>query len=228
MTMDAGQSAANPKDLDVEAVKLFLRANPDLLRQDGALLTDLGLRSSVANVVDFGPVALSRVAAAHRRESGERKRLEAVARANFQAQAQTHAAVIDLLESRSHTDLARRIDDLARLRFGLEAGIIGLEGPGQAPSGWRAFVEGQVDLLLGPRRLALMGRVPTALGLFGDAAPRIGSVALIRLAMWEPAREGLIAFGSNDEAAFTADMGADLVTFLARVAERTAERWPPP
>jgi uncharacterized protein YigA (DUF484 family) len=182
----------------------------------------------VANVIDFGPVALSRLTAAHRRESSERKRLEAVAQANYLAQAQTHAAVIDLLEARNLADLARRIDELSRLRFGLAAGVLALEGPGGIPAGWRAFIEGQVDLTLGPRRLALMGRLPTALGLFGDLAPQIASVALIRMAIWDPARQGVIAFGSADPEAFSDDMGPDLVTFLARVTERTAERWPAP
>ena len=136
--------------------------------------------------------------------------------------------MVDLLESRNHSDLARRVDELARLRFGLAAGAVALEGPGRVPAGWRALVEGQVDLILGPRKLALMGHAPTALGLFGDRAPLVGSLALVRLAIWEPAREGVIAFGSADPNAFTADMGADLVAFLARVVERTAERWPVP
>ncbi len=207
-------------------MRRLLQSNREMIRRDSDLLSDLGLRLDVANIVDFGPVALSRVAAAHQRESSERKRLEAVARANFSAQAQTHAAVIDLLESRNHADLARRIDDLSRLRFGLAAGVIALEGPGAVAAGWRALVAGQVDLIMGPRRLTVMGHLPTALGLFGEAAASVGSVALIRLAMWEPARQGMLAFGSSDRGAFSADMGADLVTFLARVTERTAERWP--
>ena len=226
--MDATRTVRDVDAMDREGVRAFLRTNRDDLRQDAALLSELGLRLDVANIIDFGPVALSRVTAAHQRESSERKRLEAVAQANFIAQAQTHAAVIDLLEARNHADLARRIDDLSRLRFGLAAGVVALEGPGGVPAGWRAFVEGQVDLILGPRRLTLMGHAPTAVGLFGELAPQIGSVALIRLAIWEPARQGVVAFGSTDPSAFTADMGADLVTFLARVAERTAERWPAP
>ena len=216
--MDSIKTASTTDGQDLENAKALLVANRDAVRQDHDFLAELGLRQDVANIVDFGPVALSRVAAAHQRESNERKRLEAVARANFTAQSQTHAAVIDL---------ARRIDDLSRLRFGLAAGVVALEGPGDVPAGWRALVEGQLDLILGPRRLTLMGHAPTALGLFGEAASQIASVALIRLAIWEPAREGLIAFGSGDPGAFTADMGADLVTFLARVTERTAERWPP-
>ncbi|MGI9169859.1 MAG: DUF484 family protein [Caulobacteraceae bacterium] len=213
---------------DAETVKTLFRRHRDMVREDGELLAELGLRLDVANIVDFGPVALSRITAAHQRESSERQRLEAMARANFAAQAQTHAAVVDLLESRNHADLARRIDELSRLRFGLAAGVVALEGPGGAPPGWRALVAGQIDLILGPRRLARMGNAPTALGLFGESARHIGSVALVRLAIWDPARQGVVAFGSADSDAFSADMGADLVTFLARVAERTAERWPAP
>jgi uncharacterized protein YigA (DUF484 family) len=226
--MDATRTAVDADTFDIDGVKNHLRANPALIREDPALLGELGLRLDVANLVEFGPVALSRITAAHLRESSERKRLEAVAQANYLAQAQTHAAVIDLLEARNLADLARRIDELSRLRFGLATGVLALEGPGGVPAGWRAFIEGQVDLILGPRRLALMGHLPTALGLFGEMAPQIASVALIRMAIWEPARQGVIAFGSADPEAFSDDMGPDLVTFLARVTERTAERWPAP
>lgn len=206
----------------------FLLRHGERLRRDPELLAALGLRLDVANIIDFGPIALSRISAAHARESNERKRLEAMARANFAAQAQTHAAVIDLLESRNHADLARRIDDMARLRFGLAAGVVALEGAGLTPPGWNALVDGQVDLILGPRNLARMGVAPTALGLFGSLAPVIGSVALVRLAIGEPARQGVVAFGSLDNDSFTADMGEELVSFLARVLERMAERWPLP
>ena len=211
--------------LEPQDVQAFALANRDAIRQNPDLLSQLGLRIDVANIIDFGPIALSRVAAAHERESGERKRLEAMARANFAAQAQTHAAVIDLLESRNLADLARRVDDLARLRFGLAAGVIAIEGAGSVSAGWKPLIEGQVDLILGPRELARMGHVPTALGLFGALAPQIGSLALVRLAIWTPARQGVIAFGSMDPTAFSDDMGPELVTFLARVVERTAEHW---
>jgi hypothetical protein len=36
----------------------------------------------------------------------------------------------------------------------------------------------------------------------------------------------VLAFGSPDPEGFTPDMGTELVAFLARVVERTAERWP--
>ena len=211
--------------VDPRVVRDFLKADPDFVRNDPELLTLLGVRIDAANVVDFGPAALTRVAAAHKREAGARKQLEATARANFAAQAQTHAAVIDILEARNHADLARRVDELSTLRFGLVGAVIAIEGEG-APAGWRSLIEGQVDLIMGPSRLALMGFHAPALGLFGEDADTVRSMALVRMAMWEPARQGILAFGSPEPKGFTADMGAELVAFLARVVERTAERWP--
>src|SRR5580704_19319203 len=81
----------------------------------------LGVRPDAANVIDFGPAALSRAASAHRKESSVRRRLEAVAQANFDAQSRTHEAVIELLGARNHSDLAVRLDALAKAHFGLAA-----------------------------------------------------------------------------------------------------------
>ena len=217
---------AKEHSLEPREVRAFLSDNPDFLRGDAALLAELGLRADAANVIDFGPAALARVHEAHKRESSARKHLEATARANFAAQAQTHGAVVDMLESRNHADLARRVDELAQLRFGLIGGVVALEGPERTPAGWRMLVEGQIDMIIGHDRVALMGFEPVALGLFGDRAPQVRSMAMVRMAIWEPSREGLLAFGSADEHGFTEDMGAELVAFLARVVERTAERWP--
>ena len=223
--MDVGVGLKDQR-LGPDEVRRFLSDNPDFLLHDTALMAELGLRPDAANVVDFGPAALARVHEAHKRESRARKHLEATARANFAAQAQTHGAVVDLLDARNHADLARRVDELAQLRVGLAAGIVALEGPERTPAGWRVMAEGQIDLVIGHQRVALMGFQPTALGLFGERAGEIRSMAMVRMAIWEPARTGLLAFGSADEHGFTEDMGAELVAFLARVVERTAERWP--
>ena len=217
---------AKEHSLEPREVRAFLSDNPDFLRGDAALLAELGLRADAANVIDFGPAALARVHEAHKRESSARKHLEATARANFAAQAQTHGAVVDMLESRNHADLARRVDELAQLRFGLIGGVVALEGPERTPAGWRMLIEGQIDMIIGHDRVALMGFEPVALGLFGERAPQVRSMAMVRMAIWEPSREGLLAFGSADEHGFTEDMGVELVAFLARVVERTAERWP--
>ncbi len=208
------------------AVRRFLQDDPALIREDSELLTELGLRPHAANVVDFIPPALARRALAQAPDIAARRELEAVARANFIAQAQTHAAVVDLLDARNHADLARRMGEAAKLRFNLAAGVIALERPGRTPAGWRELEPGMTDALLGPDGLHRMGEPLHGQVLFGDAAEQIQSVAQIRLAIWNPARQGVLAFGSPEPDGFSLDMGAELTSFLARVAERTAERWP--
>jgi hypothetical protein len=221
-----GEFAFEGAPLDPAAVRRFLADNPDFLRGDDGLLGELGLTlASAGNVVELAPLA--RVHAAHRREAEQRLMLEETARANFSAQAQTHGAVIDLLDARDNADLARRVDELARARFGLAAGVIALEVEASPPTGWFSLVEGQVDLLLeGSRRMTRMGFAPTARPVFGARGETVQSMAMVRIAVFEPACTGLLAFGSDDPEGFTPDMGAELLAFLARVVERTAERWP--
>jgi uncharacterized protein YigA (DUF484 family) len=223
--MDGSQGGIEEAPLEPAAVRRFLADNPDFLRDDLGLLGELGLKVAAGNVVDFGPAAIARVHAAHQREAMQRQQLEEIARANFSAQAQTHGAVVDLLDAKGHADLAARLDHLAQHRFGLAAAVVALEDD-RAPEGWRRLVQGQVDMLLGGHAMARMGVLPTALGLFGERQGGIRSIALVRMAVWEPSQQGLLAFGSADPEGFTPDMGPELVAFLARVVERTAERWP--
>ena len=209
-------------------VRTHLINHPEMIREDAALLRALGLRVGGDNVVDFGLAALARLSADKTREKAARRQLEATARANFAAQAQCHAAVVDLLEARNHADLARRIDETARLRFGLVGGVIAIERPGRrVPAGWRGLAEQGADSLLGASALARMGEPGAAQSLFEAMGEAVASVAMARIAIWSPGREGVLAFGSPDAGAFTAEMpGLELVDFLARVVERTAERWP--
>lgn len=204
------------------SVRAFLIDHPNLVREDGELLTALGLRINAANVVEFGPAALARHIDAHRRESSARQQLEDVARANFSAQVQCHAGVTDILESRNNADLARRLNETAQKRFGLLAGAVAVEG--DAPVGWVQLDESMVDMILGAETLSRLG--PNGFGalLFPDAAEPVASSAMIRLSLW--GRVGLLAFGAADPEAFTSDMGVELIAFIARVVERTAERWP--
>jgi uncharacterized protein YigA (DUF484 family) len=210
---------------EAEAIKTRLRAEPELLHTDPDLLSDLGLRVDAANIVDFGPAALAKVKQAGERETSARKQIESLARANYAAQGQTHGAVLDLLEARNPSDLGRRMDELATLRFGLVGAVTALEEPGRVPAGWITLQHGGVDSLLGGNAMAALGQLTRAYPLFGDRSDVVRSVALARIGPWSPQRVGVIAFGSPDPEGFTPQMGSDLVGFLARVAERIAERW---
>ena len=84
-----------------------------------------------------------------------------------------------------------------------------------------------MDRILGAEGTAWMGPNPFAGQLFGALSEPMQSCALIRLSLWGDSRPGLLAFASAEPEGFTPDMGVELITLLARVVERTAERWPP-
>lgn len=228
-TADPVSDAGTPV-LHWPEVRAWLQRHPDWLTEDRALLEELGLTARPPNVIEFGRPALARLEQAVEREAEDRKRIEAVARANFAAQTQTHAATLDLLEARNAADLARRLDALAQGRFGLAGATVALEKPGGIPFGWKPLEEGQVDSLLGPNGLSWLGpSFPNLAPLLGQGRETVRSVALIRMApqfAGNDARHALCVFGSPDVEGFTADMGCELVAFIARVVERVAERWP--
>ena len=229
MSASPDLSADAPAEPHWPEIRAWLQAHPQTLLDDRSLLEEIGLKPHGRNVVEFGRAALTRLEEAAEREADARKRIEAIARANFAAQTQTHVAALDLLEARNLSDLARRVDAAAQGRFGLVGAAVALEKPGPAPFGWKALEPGRVDALLGEHGLAWLGPNFDGLNLFGPGAEDIRSVALIRMTPHFPgsdARAGLCAFGSPEEDGFTPTMGCELVAFIARVVERTAERWP--
>jgi hypothetical protein len=212
-------------------IRAWLQANSQTLLDDRSLLEEIGLKPHGRNVVEFGRAALTKLEEAAEREADARKRIEAIARANFAAQTQTHVAALDLMEARNPSDLARRLDAVAQGRFGLAGAAIALEKPGCVPFGWRGLEAGGVDALLGDHGLTWLGPNFDGLNLFGAGEDQVKSVALIRMAPQFPgaettARHAVCAFGSPEEDGFTPTMGCELVAFIARVVERTAERWP--
>ncbi|MGZ9098635.1 MAG: DUF484 family protein [Brevundimonas sp.] len=231
----SGKPDPSPKPPPAEPhwpeIRAWLQANPQILLDDRSLLEEVGLKPHGRNVVEFGRAALTRLEEAAEREADARKRIESIARANFAAQTQTHVAALDLMEARNPSDLARRLDAVAQGRFGLAGAAIALEKPGGVPFGWRGLDAGGVDALLGEHGLTWLGPNFDGLNLFGASEAGVKSVALIRMAPQfpgaeVPARHAICAFGSPEEDGFTPTMGCELVAFIARVVERTAERWP--
>jgi len=211
-------------------VRAWLGDHAEHLLDDRALLEELGLAATGRNVVDFGRAALARLEAVAQREAGARKLIEEIARANFAAQTQTHVAALDLMEARTHAELARQLDAVAQGRFGLAGAAVAIEKPGAVPFGWKALEPGRVDALLGEDGLHWLGPNFTGLSLFGPSEGEVASVALVRMTLRAPGeaapRAALCAFGSGEDDGFTPAMGCELVAFVARVVERMAERWP--
>ncbi len=230
MSTSLDLSADPANSLHWPQVRAWLGDHAEHLLDDRALLEELGLAATGRNVVDFGRAALARLEAVAQREAGARKLIEEIARANFAAQTQTHVAALDLMEARTHAELARQLDAVAQGRFGLAGAAVAIEKPGAVPFGWKVLEPGRVDALLGEDGLHWLGPNFTGLSLFGPSEGEVASVALVRMTLRVPGeaapRAALCAFGSGEDDGFTPAMGCELVAFVARVVERMAERWP--
>ena len=224
MSSDSGNPILELDDWQV--LRRQLTQHADALQRDKALLDALGLQPKARHLIDFGPAALSKLEQRALRDFDVRRQLEMTAKANFDAQNQTHGLVLSLLEARNHADLARRLNEESRGRFGLIAATIALEDTAPIPLGWQALDDGGVDYIVGETGLSLLGPEGVCRALFGDEIRRIRSAAVLRIALWREGRPGLVAFGSHDFDGFSENMGAELVAFVARIVERVAERWP--
>ncbi len=212
--------------MDYQTLRDLLPEFSQEIQQDRDLLDSLSLQTKTRNLIDFGPAALARLEAKAIRDFDIRRQLELTARANFDAQAQAHALTLTLMESRNHSDLARRLAKETQERFGLVTATIALEDTAPIPLGWMTLDYGGVDYIIGETELSVLGPDGVCRALFGEDVRRIKSAAVIRTAMWRDGRPGAVAFGSADYEGFTPDMGAELVAYVTRVVERIAERWP--
>ena len=226
MSKAADKMPADRASLDWDAVREWLRDNPDLLRDDEELLAALGLRSAMSNVVALMPPHVAQLKEERDRALRARRSLEQLAKANYDVQEHAQAAVLQLLEARSNSDLARRVDETARRHFNLAGAAIALEGPDPVPVGWCELAPDGVDDLLGAGRDYRLGPIPEVGFLFGAAAEQVKSVALIRVEFWMPMRRGLLCYGSSNPEHYERTMATEMIDFLAGVVERTVERWP--
>lgn len=223
----SSESGSPTLDIDNwQALRRHLVEHADDIVHDKALLEALGLQPKSKHLIDFGPAALARLEARAMKDFDVRRQLEMTAKANFDAQNQTHSLCLNLMEARNHSDLARRLNEEARNRFGLVAASIALEDTAPVPLGWKTLDDGGVDYIVGERGLSLLGPDAVCRVLFDDDVKRIKSAAVLRIALWREGRPGLVAFGSSDFDGFSPEMGAELVAFVARVIERVADRWP--
>ena len=86
--------------------------------------------------------------------------------------------------------------------------------------------DGGVEFILGEGANHLLGEDAVRPVIFGDETHDILSGALIAIHLEGGERPGLVAFGSVGRYGFTPEMGIELITFIARMIEKVANRWP--
>lgn len=232
----AARAESAPRAIDDETVVAFLRGHRDFLLRHPELLVALappGRRAAEdedGHVVDMQQFMLERL-------RGEIDNLRASAldlidtsRRNLSIQNRTHAAALALLGAQDFAHMARIVGDDLPLLLDVDTVVIGFEPPKTPLSGLvlpdvRPLAAGTVDRVLGNTDVRLLRETSDDGTIFGAAAGLVRSAALARLMPSETVPGGLLALGSRGLGAFHSGQGTDLISFLARVAERCTRRW---
>ncbi len=229
MLFDEAQLACGDAVADnsiAQQVADFLGQNPDFFVQRGELLRKMTPppRWSEASVVDLQSRRLEVL-------KGEMAGLRECAvsvietsRANLATQAQTHAAVLKLLEAESIDDLLRVVSDELPELLGVDIARLAIEAEGPAadliPDDVAILPPAAVDSLLGGADVLLLPLITDDGTLFGPVCDEIASAALVRLPQTGSNSPGLLVFGATEEDTFYPRQGTELIRFLAEVVAR--------
>lgn len=185
-----------------------------------------GTEPQAGNVVDLASAQHSRLRTENARLQATNEALIALARTNLAAQAQTHAAVLAILEADTLGALDRKLAGRAAGALGVDAVRVLIEGhqPLKSAQAIHGAAPGLVDLLLGDAAERLGRTDPRfADALYGPQASRLSSQALCRLEA--AGHQGVLCLAAREPGAFEPEQSADLVHFLARVLERRLALW---
>lgn len=216
-------------------VVAYLHAHPDFLVRHPDLLLSLSPPSRWAGddgILDMQVFMIERLRDEVERVRGAAESLIHTSRSNMSIQTRTHKAVLAILSADTLAELAETIaDDLPALldvdvaTLCFEPALVPLPrlvAPGliTLPAGMVARTMGGSD-----RDCALTEEMPGDPALFADGAALVQSSAVVRLSPGEPCPDGLMALGSRNGRTFHAGQATELITFLARVVERSVLRF---
>jgi uncharacterized protein len=210
----------------------FLSESPDFFTRHPDLLESMTPVSkwNGDDVVDMQDYMLKRLRG--RMENLRASAMEVIdaSRTNMLNQARAHVAALAVIEAHDFEDMATLVGDSFPEILSVDAASMGFEpAPGvlalTASSRARAFPEGLVGRLLPDGEDVLL--IPEASDdgtFFGDNAGLVRSAAVARLHAGTVAPAGLLCLASRETGLFHAELGTDLVRFLADVVQRCVNR----
>ena len=216
--------------LSEQQVSDFLFNNPDFLEDNPEILKSMKIPSRWGGdgVADMQKFMLEQL-------RGEIDNLRECAqdvietsRTNMSVQTRTHTAVLALLFATDVNQLTNVIIEDFPLLLDVDVAILGFETNDtseveQKIANAMIYSSGTVDQLIGhDQDILLMQNVTDDGKIFGEGAGLVHSAALARLRPGRHMPTGMLALGARNSA-FQPSQGTELISFLARVLERSID-----
>jgi uncharacterized protein len=230
---DAVVAPPLPREIGGRDVLAYLRAHPEFLddHPEALRLLRAPTREVGEDVCDFQHFLIERMRGELARVNLEHRTLIAASRGSLASQGRVHKAALAILAASSFEQLLQTVTTDLAVLLDVDIVMLGVESSA-VPStrltlhGIRLLRAGAVDALLGAERsLLLRADQPGEAALFGSAAGLVRSQALLRLSFGRGAPVGLLCIGTRRAGRFHPGLGAELLSFLARVLGIAIAQW---
>lgn len=221
------------KNLTVEDVLLFLKANPTFLKNNPEAydyLVPPTKSEAGKNVRDFQSAMIERLKSDKERVMDTTRTLVENARSNMNNQQRIQNVVLRLLEARTFEEFIEMIttDMASMLDTDICVLVVETNGhdiPHVLTSGIRVVPEGTIDKWMAGKSSLLQSNITGIEPIYGGAYTLVQSQALLRVDISMNTPPAILCFGSRDPNMFEDGQGTEQVSFLARVVERAFRQW---
>lgn len=223
------------ESLTAEDVLAFLKNNPKFLQNhpeaaDLLIPPKRGKGKDGRKVADFQSFMIERLKNDKEQVLETTQEIVENARSNMNNQQRIHAVILRLLEARNFDEFIHIITmDMASM-LNTDISVLLVESNGQDiphvhTNGIRILPEGTIDKWMNGQDTILQSNISGIEAIYGGGATLVQSQALLRVDISMDTPPAILAFGSRDPAMFQDGQGTELVSFLARVVERSFRSW---
>ena len=221
------------KPISAENVEQFLQDNPEFLNDRPKLLASIKPpeQNYGSGVIDMQVFMLKRLQDELGRYKLREKNLLSAAELNNQVQTRILKAVNELVDTSSFDEVCKTIAQKLPTLFDIELAVICIEANkhnlNQGLLTEAKIIEtGTINSILDHEdKICLRSNIKGNKSVFGSAASKIRSEALLPLDLGPKNRKALLALGSVKSDEFSPAQGTELLYFFSNVLQKMARRW---
>lgn len=212
-------------------VVAFLQANPKFLQQNPEACDFLiPPKNGDKKITDFQGFMIKRLKDDKEKVIETTQTIVENVRNNMNNQQRIHKVILRLLEARNFEEFIHIITMDLSTMLDTDISVLVVESNGHdiphiTTSGIRVLPEGTIDKWMKGQDVLLQSNITGIEAIFGGGATLVQSQALLRVGISMDTPPAILAFGSRDPMMFQESQGTELITFLARVVERSFRNW---
>ncbi len=226
-------STTDTMQLDADDILAWLKAHPNFLQKHPEACEYLlpPKEYTGKGVADFQAHMVQRLKRDKEDMLNTTREIVEVSRINMNSVTRIHDATLKLLEARSFVEFIETVThDIAAI-LDVDVAVLvveapqGVDVPRLEDSGVRIVPQGAIQHWMQDNLSILESDMVGIEEIYGAAARLVRSQAVLRVDISKLTPPAMLAFGSRDPEMFGQGQGTELISYLARVVERSFRLW---